>query len=53
MERGLIYLLAIADICLGFYFLYRSESRFGLLNYKRFIEREAARKEEATCKGQS
>jgi hypothetical protein len=40
MERQLIYLLAAADILLGFLILHRSSSRFGFDTYRSFLDRE-------------
>ena len=40
MERQLVYLLAAADIFLGFLILHRSSSRFGFDTYRSFLDRE-------------
>ena len=40
MERVILYLLAIANILLGFLILHRASDRFGLDTYRSFLDRE-------------
>ena len=44
MEREFIYLLALADILLGFMILHRSSDRFGFSTYRSFLDREEKRR---------
>ncbi|MDD7602377.1 MAG: hypothetical protein PUK54_07240 [Firmicutes bacterium] len=44
MERGLIYLLAIADVLVGLSLFYRGGGRFGLMTYRTFLDREERQK---------
>ena len=42
MERIFLYMLAIADILVGFAILHRSSDRFGFDTYRSFLDRQAA-----------
>ena len=44
LERGIIYLLAIANILVGFYLFYRGGGRFGFITYRTFLDREERRR---------
>lgn len=40
MERILIYTMAVLNILLGFWILYRGGGRFGLQTYRGYLNRE-------------
>lgn len=40
MERIFLYMLAIADILVGFAILHRSSDRFGFDTYRSFLDRQ-------------
>lgn len=44
MEREIIYLLAVVNILVGFYLLYRGSGRFGMMTYRTFLNREEKQK---------
>ena len=48
MDRILIYMLAISDILLGFLIYYRGMGRFGIMNYKTFLDQEERLEEKKT-----
>lgn len=44
MERIIIYILASANILVGFLILYRSSERFGFDTYRSFLDRQERKK---------